>query len=431
MSNNVKQKGKNEKPPEVSTVNRDIGVSNFGFLDELPNPNDFWLDGVHGNLSDPLGGYDAIEIMDRTCPPIPETFAIIESITGLETILLGDEKSDQYKIVDDSFENLENINTILRRTLEAIKAGMIVNQIIYDPTITKQYWLLKDILDYHQSRFRFSANNELEMWDDSQWIGVDETLSFKVGSYATKYGNRYGFGLANFYYWPFQFYVGGAKRWAGFQDGLGSPSSLIMPGSETATIDPKTQEKLENWIANKKAGDSFFSPDFLKLMIVESTKDSNGDHLNFIGYWAKQIAMIMIGSASHLQDRSTGTFAEEKVHQQIRRDLLLNYIEWLEDYVNNQVIKTLVNVNFGPQEREKYPKWKVVVPETADEETRERVRLAWEMGLPLSHAHAYDILGLPIPEDGDTKLLTAPAKEIPFSTKYKDMLILDLKGLSG
>lgn len=403
-------------PKAMTAVSQDININNsFGFLEELPNPNEFFMDGgEYGSGND----YSVIEKMDRTCPPIPATFALIEEIIGMQRIFTGDEGSPIWKFVVENFENLENFDNILLQTLPAIKQGMAINEIIWNSD-----WTIKNIRAWHPSRGEFDSNNKLYIVGDmGEKIPVDERFSFKVASYRVKWGNRYGFGLANYYYWPYQLYLGTAQRQALYQDSQATPKIMFSKGSEVSSLSDDTEKVVESFIKNQKVSSGLFVPDFIKAQMLSGPASTDKTFEDAKKYWAKQIALVMVGTASHLQERSTGTFAEEKVHEKIRRDLLLSYVDWLETYINYNIVKPLVDANFGPQDRKNYPMWKIVVPNVAPENFIEDILKASQAGLPIAHEYVYKTMGWEVPEENEKNLLTAPAREVQFSDTYKDYL---------
>ncbi len=101
----------------------------------------------------------------------------------------------------------------------------------------------------------------------------------------------------------------------------------------------------------------------------------------------------------------SGSLALGEIHNEIRRDYMRADAWLLMDIVNEQLVRPLVELNFGPEVPA--PRWTIDTAaelDLADEVGVDRQLL--QMGVPLPQRYFYEKYGRPAPIGGDARLNT-------------------------
>lgn len=95
----------------------------------------------------------------------------------------------------------------------------------------------------------------------------------------------------------------------------------------------------------------------------------------------------------------------------------------IEPIINNQLIRRMVDFNFGPQDR--YPQFKFVEPGDTDITVAlSHVDSAVALGVPVGKSYVYSITGIPAPKDDEplVEKPEVPTPGLPFSEKFAELV---------
>jgi len=130
-----------------------------------------------------------------------------------------------------------------------------------------------------------------------------------------------------------------------------------------------------------------------------------------------QMSKAVLGQTT-TTDAISGGHAVSKEHNEVREDIERSDAKQLAPTLNEQLIRPIIDLNFGPQRV--YPRLRIGRNQQIDAKTVSEVaERAQRMGMKLSESKLREELSLPAPE-GDDDILTAPAPAggaQPFSRK--------------
>jgi phage gp29-like protein len=207
-------------------------------------------------------------------------------------------------------------------------------------------------------------------------------------------------GLARAVAWTFLFKSFTMKDWAIFVEAYGQPLRLGKYGPDAT--DAQKDVLLD---AVSAVGVDFaaiipasMTIDFVKAEISGS-HDLYESRLEFLD---KQISKLVLGQTS-TTDAQSGTYAVGKVHDGVREDIEISDARQLAATLNRDLVRPLIDLNFGPQKV--YPKIKIGRPDEEDVAALvENVVKLVPLGLKVGMSTMRDKIGLPEPDKNEELL---------------------------
>jgi phage gp29-like protein len=155
----------------------------------------------------------------------------------------------------------------------------------------------------------------------------------------------------------------------------------------------------------------------VKLSVLEGVSGSAAtmpqSHLMDIA--DKACDILMLGQTLTTDVGASGSRALGDVHASVRSDILQSVATWVSGIYTNQLIPAIVKLNFGMVASEDLPYATLEIPVPKDQKAiAERLKIISEIGLPVTLKWAYEEMGIPEPQEGDTLLGEAPPQmEMP------------------
>lgn len=215
-------------------------------------------------------------------------------------------------------------------------------------------------------------------------------------------------GLARNAAWAFLFKSFTAKDWAIFCEAYGQPLRLgkYGPGATEADKDVLLQ-------AVSSIGTDFAAivPVSMAIELVEAKISGTHELYERREDWLdRQVSKLVLGQTS-TTDAQRGSYAVGKVHDGVRDDIEKADAKVLAKTLKRDLVRPLVDLNFGPQKR--YPILKIGRPDEVDVTALvDNVAKLVPLGLKVGMATMRDLIGLPDP-DADEELLGAPKAAEP------------------
>lgn len=401
------------KPPPTGTTGEASGTTIWDrYLgDTQPDPNDYF-----GKMDSGSCSADQVETMETEDIGL---FGLMQTrklaVVGLDREITGDDAVADF--VRDVFSGIPDFAGVIYDALDAIPAGWSVTELVWGRN--GERWVIKDLLSRYPGKFVFSHPDwKLRLLTESEPSnGVDvHPHKFAVLTYGEKWGDRYGRALYQKVYWYWYMKKHSVKFWAIFSEKHGMPpvTARKEQGYE-GDIGAEGEAKVVNFMKNMRAGSWARLPDGIKIELIEAQRTGSiSTYEKFLAYLDKKIAIGVLGQTLTSEAGDVGSYALGKVHELVRQDILAADITMLETWVNDQIIKPLVDYNF--QGVTDYPKWRVIqsapVDKKAMAEVYQILTQAGFKGIPVSHVH--DLFGIPIPQDGEEVLQSAQIQN-PFN----------------
>ena len=238
--------------------------------------------------------------------------------------------------------------------------------------------------------------------------GVDAPLDPRrllIFQYAAEYDNPYGVGLLSRLIHTYTFFKQVLASWVRACEENGSPSVIGKYPSNQYSAEQTKQltEALETLRNNSIAA----IPDkwTIEALFRSTTAGSFGEgFMTLLGYLDDQAAKLVSGSTlTSSEGRRSGSMALGKVHDDVRLEKVDGDARATEYVINNQLIRRLVDFNFGPDVPA--PHWRIDTE--SEQDTGEFITnmvKAMDAGLPLPVKGIYEKLKVAVPEEGEALL---------------------------
>jgi phage gp29-like protein len=292
--------------------------------------------------------------------------------------------------------------------LDAIGKGVSYTNVVWD--MTSREWRPKRLI-----------------WRDPRWFTPDpvdgstpllrtegnllaplEPGAWMVHEHRAKSGLPIRGGLARPVAWAYLFQNFTIKDWVAFAEVYGLPLRL---GKYDNGETEDNIRKLMRAVASVSSDAAAVIPKSMDLEFVDGKTGAAGDLFERLAnYLDQQVSKAVIGQTA-TTDAVTGGLGSGKEHGDVRGDIRDADAKLLAGTLNAQLIRLMVDFNFGPQAR--YPRLRIGVEESVDvTKLSTALGVLVPLGLKVSAAEVRDKLGLEDPGE-DEEVLQPPAKAAP------------------
>lgn len=205
-------------------------------------------------------------------------------------------------------------------------------------------------------------------------------------------------------FWYFFFKNGNMKFWVRANERWGQP---IVIGKLPSGCTDEEKQGMKN-ILEKFANAGYlmtFGDQTIDTLDVNNFGSLTGTSFqNLCEYCDKQITKLFVGGALAIDEgTSTGSRALGEVHETVRFEYTESDARMVNEAFNQQLIKPLVEYNFGKGAN--LPTWQIDVDKEEDKEkTAKFLTLLIDMGVPLKIDWIYEKYGIPVPQERDRVL---------------------------
>lgn len=354
-----------------------------------------------GDVREQMELFEEIEEKD------PHLFSQLQTrklaVTGLDWEVQPFSSSETDKavadFVDRQLKGFEDLDSIFIDMLDAIGKGVSVMEIEWGIGADGSN-VIEDIVYVHPKKLVWnSQTDEMEICTREFPSGI--TLpenKFVVHKYKAKSGHTSRNGILRVVAWMYLFKNYDVKDWVAFCEIFGMPLRL---GKYSQAASEKDKKALMEAIYNLGSDAAGIIPDSTVIEFIESQKTTSVEiYEKLARYCDEQVSKAVLGQTLS-SDSGGGSYAQGKVHNEVRHDLTVADAKALAVTIRRDIIRPLVEYNFG---------YGVDIPlfgfdcqEAEDQkETVEIYRtLVCDMGLKVPESHLYRKFNIPKPEDGE------------------------------
>lgn len=209
----------------------------------------------------------------------------------------------------------------------------------------------------------------------------------------------YGKGLCERLYWYWWFKKNNLKFWVLYNEKFGAPTVVAR---HEGSISPEERDRLLEAIQSLQADTGLTVPQGIVLELLESRRSGAGDSFADLADWCNdEMTLAVLGQTlSTGEGRRSGSLALARVHEAVRFDYVRTDACMLMDAVNAQLVRWIVDFNFGPDAPA--PHWTVDLKPEIDREVEVGIdRQLLQMGVPLPVGYFYEKYGRPEPIPGE------------------------------
>ncbi len=351
--------------------------------------------------------FDEMEEKDFHLASVMQTRAA--SVGGLEmTITPASEDERDHEIaeeVSNIFWSIQNIYTTL--------TDILIAGLGYGVALGEIYWAMKNgrveidkiaVRDCRWLRYE-DLNDPTKLVEFPRWVTMQEPHGIKLDPkrflhFTPLAGRRHPVraGLYRGLVWLWLFGNYTIKDWLSFNELYGTPMRIGKYGSSASD-----EEKKAVAAAVKSLGAD-------AAAVIDEHSEIKFEHLSATGKapYAKTMAFFdaqkskrVLGQTLTTEQGDVGSQALGKVHDEVRRDITVADAKRLAEVINRDVIRPLVDYNFGPQKS--YPTLVLQTDEAPDvSATLAHVTAMTNLGLDVSEQWIREATGIPAP-DADEK----------------------------
>lgn len=324
------------------------------------------------------------------------------AVTGLDWTIQPAGDGERDKLVADMVEKwirkIPRFNEVMLDILDAIGKGISVSEIRWG--ISRDgYNVVNGIEWVHPKKLMWDyETDELKICttDYPEGISLPEN-KFVLHQYKAKSGHPSRAGILRVAAWMYLFKNYDLKDWVTFCEVFGMPLRL---GKYNAAASEEDKRSLAEAIINLGTDAAGIIPDTASIDFIESNKTSSAEiYENLARYCDEQISKAVLGQT--LTSDSGGSYAQGKVHADVRHDLTVADAVSLDETIDEYIIKPLVYFNFGADTECPRFQHDCRDPEDLKETAEIYKTLSVDMGVRIPEKHIYKKFAIPEPEENE------------------------------
>ena len=330
------------------------------------------------------------------------------AVTGLdwEVQPFSQDETDQEiaAFVEEQLKELDGFSDNLMDILDAIGKGISFQEIEWE--YRDGHVVVGNIEYVHQKKFYYDTLTDALMLRTEAFPGgipLPEN-KFIVHRYKARSGHPSRYGVLRVVAWMYLFKNYDLKDWVSFCEVYGMPLRL---GTYDATASEKDKAALMDAIVRMGTDAAGIVPSGTDIKFIESNKQSSVDiYERLVRFCDEQMSKAIVGQT--LTSDSGGSYAQSKTHNDVRQDLTEADCKAVMETVRRDLIRPLVEFNFGVQAH--VPYFILNATDTDDlKETAEIVNTLAAAGLEIPKSWLYKKFNIPAPEDGEETIGPSPA----------------------
>lgn len=328
------------------------------------------------------------------------------AVTGLDWKVqaFSDDELDKKiaEFVDEQLKGIENLDDIFIDILDAIGKGISVMEIEWGVD-TDGSNIIKDIQYVHPKKLIWNSQTDEMMICTSEFpsgVQIPEN-KFVVHKYKAKSGHASRGGILRVVAWMYLFKNYDVKDWVSFCEVFGMPLRLGKYSAASSKDDKRALMEAIYTLGTDAAG---IIPDSTVIEFIESNKTSSVEIYELLArYCDEQISKAVLGQTLS-SDSGGGSYAQGKVHNEVRHDLTQADAKSLAVTVRRDIIRPLVVYNFGCDVNIPFFKFDCEEAEDLKEKVEILKTLVCDMGLKVPESYIYKKFNIPEPEDREAIL---------------------------
>lgn len=354
------------------------------------------------------------------------------AVTGLDWEVQPFSQDERDKevagFVDEQLKGIENFDEMLIDMLDAIGKGISIMELAW--AVEDGRNVIEDIEYVHPKKLVWdSATDEMKICTGEYPSGVGLPKNkFVVHKYKAKSGHTSKAGIMRVVSWMYMFKNYDIKDWVGFCEVFGMPLRL---GKYDASASEKDKKQLMEAIISLGTDAAGIVPSSTMIEFIESQKTTSVEiYERLARYCDEQMSKAILGQTL-TSDSGGGSYAQSKTHDEVRHDLIVADAKALAVTIRRDIIRPLVEFNFGADV--KIPFFCFDCHEVEDQKEAVEIykTLVCDMGLEIPKSHIYKKFNIPKPEDGEEVLEPPPRARMPAQPPMEAAEELKLKRQEG
>jgi phage gp29-like protein len=313
------------------------------------------------------------------------------------------------RFVEKALTRIPRFGAALLNLLDAIGKGLSILEIVWEVR-EGQVWV-RELKSRAPGRFSFAPDGTLRLSPDEFLARVDGNESrslpdrkFLRFTFGGLYDEPYGRGLCARAYWYYWFKKNNTKFWVIYNEKFGAPTVVgkYRPGASE-----EERRRLFDVVESLQNDTGVTVPESITLELLEARRSGNASTYRELADWCNdEISRLVLGATlTSSEGRRSGSQALGMVHERVRGEYVEADARELEDAINSQLVRWLVDFNFGS--RVEAPRW--TIDTTRNDFLDSEIALDRELlncGVPLPVAYFYEKYKRPVPAPMNTPCAT-------------------------
>lgn len=326
------------------------------------------------------------------------------AVTGLdwEVRPFSVDEADQEiaDFVREQLQSIANFDEVLIDMLDAIGKGISIMELAWTAEDGKN--VIEDIEYVHPKKLVWDGEaDEMKICTKEYPSGLSlPENKFVVHRYKAKSGHVSRAGLFRVTAWMYLFKNYDVKDWVSFCEVYGMPLRL---GKYDASASEDDKRQLMEAIVRLGTDAAGIVPSSTMIEFIEANKTTSVDlYENFARFADEQISKAVLGQT--LTSDSGGSYAQSKTHNEVRHDLTAADAKALAVTIRRDIIRPLVEFNFGSDADIPFFEFDCREVEDQKEAVEVLKTLACDMGLQIPTSYIYRKFNIPEPEENEDVL---------------------------
>lgn len=303
--------------------------------------------------------------------------------------------------IKDALSRADGFEDAILCLMDAVGKGFAVTELIW--RIENDRVLLEGLKPVSQKRFTFYSGDgispEPRLITQASPVQGEPlaAMKFAVHHYKGRSAIAPRAGILRPCAWMYLFKNYTLKDWLIFNERYAMPMRIGKFGPGASETDRKV---LRNAVFNLGADAAAVISEGTVIELLESAgKGGSADlYERMAGYCDCAISKSVLGQTL-TTDQTGGTYATARVHQSVREDIILADARALERTIATQIIRPLIEFNFGPGTG--LPAFRFRVSKEEDLKTlAETYSTLTSMGIAIPDTHIRERFGIPKPQEG-------------------------------
>ena len=314
------------------------------------------------------------------------------------------------EFVEKQLRGIENLDDIFIDMLDAIGKGVSIMEIEWGVDRNGSN-VIEDIKYVHPKKLVWDyQTDEMKVCTREYPSGISlPENKFVVHKYKAKSGHASRAGILRVVSWMYLFKNYDIKDWVSFCEVFGMPLRLGKYNASASDDDKKALMEAIYSLGTDAAG---IVPDTTLIEFIESQKTTSVEiYEKLARYCDEQISKAVLGQTLS-SDSGGGSYAQGKVHNDVRHDLTAADAKALAVTIRRDIIRPLVEYNFGYNVNIPFIMFDCREVEDQKESVDILKTLVCDTGLKVPTAYVYKKYNIPKPEDDEEILEPNPSTGI-------------------
>lgn len=334
--------------------------------------------------------------------------AVAKLEVSVESVADDAKSEKEADFVREIFSDVDNIRPLFNGQLDALGKGYSVNEIMWDRS--GALWVPEKYIwrDQHFFQFDSVTHDEIRLRDEADLIdGLPlEPYKFIVHTPALKSGLKIRSGLARLAAVAYMCKGYSIKDWMAFAEVYGMPLRI---GKYNSGASAEDKGKLLRAVANIGTDAAAIIPESMIIDFVDGARSGGGIGeavFERLANWLdRQVSKGVLGQTMTTDDGSSQSQAT--VHDEVRGDIMENDAQQLSATLRRDLVKPIIDLNFGTRKRNEYPKVRLIIEEPEDLESLSKSLPKFiDRGLKVDASVILGKFGLSEPAEGAELLLS-------------------------